>query len=721
MGNLDDYLDHIYDKIDPQIKLDNEQKAAVVGEEERALVIAGAGTGKTTTVAAKVKYLVDIKKIPAEKILVMSYTRKSVEELERRINVDLEIPAKVTTFHSLGLSLIRQLETDKKVIPIDGNERHNLFLDYLKERIFTSRDEIDKMVRLFNDEEISWPSKTVHTYGSFFLENYKSFSSFDEYFDAYIERKIRETPDIIKRSNDITDQKLNNDVAPITIRGERVKSKGEAVIANFLLCNNIDYAYERVYEELVGEHQVYRPDFSIDVGGEKIYIEYFGMSGGDLDNRSYQRIRKMKEEYHRRKRNKFIALDYAPNRGYLKVLKEQLQQLGVKLYPKSDEEIYRILLMQNPLAEFYNLEKFVYGLIDTIKASEKVQTFEEYRLLCNSFINLDDTDERDFRREQLEWVSKYWEYYHQAKSGDQTKLKVDYADMIKLPQGRLKEIRVNYDYVIVDEYQDISAARFELLKEVLERTGAKFFAIGDDWQSIYSFQGAKVGYILDFEKYFPGAKRYIISNTYRNAQTLIDSAGKFVMRNVRQVRKDLKSHKDLDQPICFVRIGRSLKTEQLPVEVRNNLIEMMIKEIHAKHPKDSICVLGRTNEMVGSLFRNPNFTDSAESKVRIKGVEGFYFDAMTIHKSKGLTYDWTIILPLTKSFPRMPRNFFWMADIVRNEPEAEGIEYAEQRRLFYVALTRTKNRVYILLPDKGEHSIYKDELKMIIDAISSKR
>lgn len=715
-SDIDDYLDHIFDSIDPNIRLDDEQKAAVLGEDDNALVVAGAGTGKTTTIAAKVKYLTEIKNIPPEKILVLSYTKKAVEELRRRINIDLDVPARVTTFHSLGLKYARLLNDHIKVCPIDSNERARYFLKFFKNKVFSTKETREEFVSLFNDDQISWIDPRSRAYGRFFKEHYKDFDSFEDYFEAYIEQKIRETKDITKRVNDIADQKLNGD-HPVTIRGEIMKSKGEAVIANYLLCNGIDYEYERVYEELVGERQIYRPDFSIDVGGEKIYIEYFGMSGSDYDNRSYQKIRRQKEDYHRQKHNKFIALDYQPNRHYLRKLAEELRKLDVTPKPKPIEEIYRIELKQNPLAELFNLEKFFFDIIDAIKTSDRVKSFDEYKSFCNQLIDSEKNEEtKRIKQRQLCWIECFWDFYNEQKTKDSTMLKVDYSDMIRIPCGELKKIipdKIDFDYVIVDEYQDISAARYRLLKETVDTSKAKFFAIGDDWQSIFSFQGAKVSYIIDFEKYFPGARKYIISKTYRNAQSLIDTAGTFVMRNARQIKKSLRSNKDLDKPICFVKIKPPLK-RTASIADRNNAVEIMLRQIHHEHPKASVCVLGRTNRSIDTLFENPNFINSAETKAHIKGIDGYYFDAMTIHKSKGLTFDWTIIMPLTSFFPSDPKKIFWALDIVRNEPEPESIPYAEQRRLLYVALTRTRNRVFILMPNKGDHSRYKDELNEII-------
>lgn len=100
-----DYFENMYKGIDDNICLDEEQIKAILADEDYSLIIAGAGTGKTTTMASKVKYLVDIKKVEPSKIAVMSFTKKATEELEQRIVGDFQIPVNVTTFHSLGMML----------------------------------------------------------------------------------------------------------------------------------------------------------------------------------------------------------------------------------------------------------------------------------------------------------------------------------------------------------------------------------------------------------------------------------------------------------------------------------------------------------------------------------------------------------------------------------------------------------------------------------------
>lgn len=114
------YLDNILRSIDSSIMLDENQREVVLTEEDYCLVIAGAGAGKTTTVAAKVKYLVDKKNIDPKQILVISFTNKAVEELQDKINKSLSIDCPITTFHAAGNAIIRK-RIDQKLNIVDSS------------------------------------------------------------------------------------------------------------------------------------------------------------------------------------------------------------------------------------------------------------------------------------------------------------------------------------------------------------------------------------------------------------------------------------------------------------------------------------------------------------------------------------------------------------------------------------------------------------------------
>ena len=113
VANNKEYFDNILMSVDPNIKLDQEQRKAVVTDDDYCLLIAGAGAGKTTTMAAKVKWLVDKKNVKPEEIMLISYTNKAIEELKDRINKKLNIPAKIATFHSFAFDVVKRSQSER--------------------------------------------------------------------------------------------------------------------------------------------------------------------------------------------------------------------------------------------------------------------------------------------------------------------------------------------------------------------------------------------------------------------------------------------------------------------------------------------------------------------------------------------------------------------------------------------------------------------------------
>lgn len=705
-----EYFEKMYYGIDNNIKLDKEQIKAILADEDYSLIIAGAGTGKTTTMASKVKYLVDIKKVNPSKILVLSYTKKAIEELEKRIVLDFGIDAKVTTFHSLGLMHIREKFKDRKCVGIDNNQKEEIFLEYFKTNIFPYKYKIKEIVKIFDKKIIN--KKYVFSQG--FLNNYEKYSTFDEYFENYKQRKLAEIEDVARYNKETIEEKTNNSEIIRTIKGEVVKSKGEALIANFLYKNSIDYEYELVYPEHMPERKVYKPDFTLILNDEKIYLEYFGLSNYD-DNElnRYNKIKNLKEKYHKDNNTKFIKIDSSPNEDIILNLKQQLLKFGFELKEKTELEIFNTLLDNNKFAEFYNYKDFVFDVIDTIKSSvkrdEASEIIDEY-IKSLSPKRIIETEEQYMALRQYNYIIDFYNYYKNKLFTPEI-YTFDFSDMIYYADKYIDEIgknnRLNFDYLIIDEYQDISKQRYSLTKKIATRNNAKVVAVGDDWQSIYAFSGSKIEYIYKFLDYFEGAKLLKITNTYRNSQQLINYSGTFIMKNEDQIKKELSSNKNLMNPI---------KIEYFEGTEEYKILKEVIKKIHKKNKDDNILVLGRYNKNIEDCFKDPELKDEIGTKIEFVGYEDIKIDGMTIHKSKGLTADQVIVLGLDNNFPNDNNNYFWLKYLFKSFPEEEKIPFAEERRLFYVALTRTRNYVYLLVnKNKNKQSLFINEIKKIIE------
>lgn len=646
---------------------------------------------------AKVKYLVDIKKVEPSKILVMSYTKKATQELEKRILGDFNIPAHITTFHSLGLEYIRNIFKNRKCSVVDFNDRERMFFDYFCE-IFKNKNKLNDILETFDITvtNMQW------VFSKWFLQNYENYNTYEELILEYKKYKINEvknSPNGIKGYIDYWVEKRLNQENIITIQGELVKSASEAVIANFLYKNNILYSYEKIYTELMDNNKIYKPDFTIDIGGEEIYIEYFG-----LDDEKYNKNKKEKIEFHKLHNNKFIELDKTPLENIEKELSIKLQEFGIKLNKRSDEEIYSRILDNNKLSLIYPFKNFFYNVIDVIKESINR---DNYQKIIKDYIEK-LTSEKEQAKKQYSYINEFYIYYQRQLYGAEI-YKFDYSDLLYYANKYIENLGINndlnFEYIIIDEYQDISQFKYELTKKTVDRNHAKIYAVGDDWQSIYSFSGSRIEYTYNFKNYFKDAVIFRINRTYRNNQELLNASGTFIMRNPDQIKKYLLSNKHINKPIEYIHFDDGQEYETL---------KDIILNIHKNNPTHNILVLGRTNAIIKRCFDTDYFNDELGTKISFVGYEDIDLEGMTIHKSKGLTFDEVILIGLNKNFPSSDKEIYWITSLFRYPTINERIPYAEERRLFYVALTRTKNKVYLLVNrDEDKQSVFIREIKDI--------
>lgn len=262
---------------------------------------------------------------------------------------------------------------------------------------------------------------------------------------------------------------------------------------------------------------------------------------------------------------------------------------------------------------------------------------------------------------------------------------IDFNDMIIRATAYVRDNEIKkYKYIIVDEYQDTSYVRYLLLKEIISKTGAKIICVGDDYQSIYRFNGCDLNMFLNFKKYFGYTKVLKINNTYRNSQELINVAGSFIMKNKRQLYKKLKSSKSIKRPIKIM-YGNKLQ----------KLLDIVIQKYKR------ILILGRNNFDINKYFKLDN-----EGFFVYKGIKIKY---LTMHASKGLEEECIIIINLTDDILGIPNKIKDNNILKYVSKSYDKYPYEEERRLFYVGLTRTKTDVFLLV-DKKNISIFIKEL-----------
>ena len=534
-----EYLDNILKACDPAIMLDNEQREVVLSEEDNTLIIAGAGAGKTTTVAAKVRYLVEKRGVKPEQILVISFTNKAVEELRERINHNLKIPSIITTFHSIGYSILRQGEEKQRKI-VDNGFMYNTINEYLKTKVLRNPQLVDKLILFFGSYfSAPYEGNDLGEYFQFVAEaDYTTLKSdLQDYVQQVVDRRTRRT------------RTLNN---------EALRSMEEVQIANFLYLNQIEYEYEPMYQyRILSANKPYTPDFRIKQGDKVTYIEHFGITEDGQSSRytseqlqRYKNIINNKVALHRKHKTDLIYTfsQYRDGREMLEHLQEMLLAHGYELKERPTAEVYKRLVDTEENKYITRLTQLICTFIGNFKTQGfKADKFADFQSKTNNVRT----------RLFLDICEVCYLEYQQALKERHC---IDFEDMINesaelIRKKQIEREKLDYKYIIVDEYQDISRQRYNLIKELSTLCDAKIMAVGDDWQSIYAFSGSILPLFTRFCEEVGYGQELKITRTYRNAQEIIDIAGTFVQKNSQQIKKELISPKRIDNPVIISTYG----------------------------------------------------------------------------------------------------------------------------------------------------------------------
>ena len=346
------------------------------------------------------------------------------------------------------------------------------------------------------------------------------------------------------------------------------------------------------------------------------------------------------------------------NEYYLKfIINEYFNSYG-KYNKKHNKLIKRIL---NEI-DIDNLKKLIFTFINLYKSN-----YNNINYLYNLY-------------QKSHFINKIYfriilEIYHIYNQELESSNLYDFNDMIKIATDNINnnQIKTNYKYIIIDEFQDTSLNRFNLINAIIKQNNAKIFAVGDDYQSIYRFSGCNLDIFLNFNKLVNNLNIINLDYNYRNPKEIIEVANSFIMQNKSQIKKETICLKNINKPIkiCFYKNEKTV-------------IEKVVKFIDTKY-----LILGRNNK------------DKDIFNVQDKPF-------LTIHKSKGLEEDNIILINLTNSNNSLPSKLK-NHKIINKIVKTDYYPYEEERRLFYVALTRTKNNIYLLVPTTN-YSIFVKEL-----------
>jgi DNA helicase-4 len=645
----------LFDSIEPY-PLTRGQREAVVVDEKNNLIVAGAGAGKTSTIIGKVGYLVRKGLASPAEVLLIAFNRDVVSEMDKRIRSRLGIRLNVRTYHSLGLNLIAEAEGTKPSVS----------------ELAADRIKLPKKISEFLRREAEDPklSQLLNRYLTFHFSPYKTafeFNSLGEYFE-YLKKH-----------------------EPRSLKGDLVKSFEECDIANFLYTNGISYEYEKPYEVKTADisYRQYRPDFFLPVYG--IYIEHFGISRQGVPATYVSQVKygediEWKRGIHRK--NKTILIEtysFEKQEGkLLSNLEKKLRERNVAFDPMPNDKLFYEL---NKLGKVDSLALLLSSFLNLYRSSGK--SLDEIR----NHVGREDARTMIFLDIFSKIHDRYTSYLEETEE-------VDFNDMISKATDLVQQRKYlsKFKYILVDEFQDISQSRYRFLKSLLDQGNSKLFCVGDDWQSIYRFTGSDLSIMIGFQEHFDFCQSSCLEETFRFNDKLSDFSTKFILQNPNQIEKRITSDKKENKPAVTLIKG---ELETVLVRILSRINQRILGKMDRSDEEGkTVFIIGRYN------YLEPENLD--EIIARFPRLTTKY---LTAHSSKGLEADYVIIIGLTSGEYGFPCQI--TDDPIFNLVLAKQDSFpnAEERRLFYVSVTRAKKHVYLVIDNDYSVSSFVSEIK----------
>ena len=634
--------------------LTNEQARAVICFDNRVQVVASAGSGKTSTMVAKAAYAIHRGLIAPDRIVLMAFNKQAAEELKERAAKAFErlgmadVTVEASTFHALGLRIIGKATGEMPDIPnwatdtARGLRKLAEIIDSLKDRSPSFRTQWDLFRFVFK--------RDLPAFGG-------------------------------AEPVDVWDTQGKG--ALLTTLGERVKSLEEVMIADWLFLNGVDYCYEGHYEFRTADenHRQYKPDFYYPAIG--LYHEHFALDAKGQAPAHF--LDYMEGVAWKRTLHKEMGTDLFETTSHglrhgndFQRLEAELTARGVVLDPNPDREIPEG--GQRPM-EAGELAALIRTFISQAKSNGLSVDAIRRRLDA-----MPDTTFKPRHRMFLdlaEPILDAWDAALAAEGG------IDFEDMLNQAAEHLESGRfeASYELVMADEFQDASRARARLCRALVQKSNRFLFAVGDDWQSINRFAGADVSVMTRFREWFGHGQILKLEQTFRCPQALCDVSGAFVSKNPSQIAKRVHSVAPLVGPVlqAFQVDNRDKLTDavdQFVMRLAEGVRDGSIPP--GRNGKVSVYVLGRYNADQQHVPDRPS---------RFNRYVDVSF--LTVHRSKGSEADY-VILPEMLSVPRRRSFPSTRADdpvLSLAMPDGDDFPLGEERRLFYVALTRARRGV----------------------------
>jgi DNA helicase IV len=667
--------------------LNERQREAVISEQKRLLVLAGAGSGKTKTLLQKLVYLIEEKSVSPSSILAITFTKNAANEMIDRLIMTADQSG---AFH--------KTISDKNIsAAAKDQERRNYtkrfkWIENLTLRTFHSFcymvlrnygvNEFDNKFRIIGDEkrdEDDDMSKYVAPETAFevfhkllielcedsnYLLNLKRYV-LDYVVDKLHVEKFRKS--LPKDGKYFT-----------TLNGIKVRSKSEQYIADWLYRHNLQFEYEPLLNVKDFE---FNPDFHIPAAN--VYIEH-------VSNKSYS-MRDKEEQFE--KGGLLLVKTYEQMTKDSALFNHTLDTIIRSRVSKNDYSNKSITYRE----EFNNYHEDVKDFLRMVMRITDMIKVESLDLSEIKLKAQQDQHERvrDFYKLALPLVEKYKEYCVDKSYLDFNDMISRTISLFKNHSDILEKFKLKYQFILVDEFQDVNNLQVELIKMLLT-DNTQLFCVGDDWQSIYGFRGSNVSYIIEFEKHFANSSVIKLNLNYRSTENIVGASNEVIKRNKFKVDKEIKASKKSEHKIVVYAGNEEKENLTFCTQRVRELLEEGLTP-------DDILFLYRRSAMYTPYF------------YKLKN-ENLKVQAKTIHAAKGLEAKVVFIIGLKEGFGGFPD--IWLEDrifqVIKKANHDQLLE--EERRLFYVAITRAKDKLF-LITEKGNESSF---LKEIPDSFTVK-
>ncbi|MBN8675390.1 MAG: ATP-dependent helicase [Chitinophagales bacterium] len=661
--------------------LNDKQREAVVSEDKRLLVLAGAGSGKTKTLLQKLIYLIEEKGVSPSSILAITFTKNATNEMIDRLIISADQTGEY-----------EKLLFDKRLSKADKDKERFLqqkkykWIDGLTVRTFHSFcysilrnygvNEFDNKFRIIGDEKKDEEDE---------LSKHVAPETVFEVVHKLLIEQCEDTEFLLQLKRYILDylidkihlKKANGNYLPkdgkyfTTLDGTKVRSKSEQFIADWFYRHSIKYEYEPL---LNVKDFAFHPDFYIPEAN--LYIEH-------VSDKSFST--KDKEEQFQ-KGNLLLVKTFEAMTKDSALFNHTLDKIVKNRLPANYHATVALTYKEEFNGYHEDVKDFV-AQIMRITDMIKVENIDFDLVLENASKDQHERV-RNFYELAIPIVKNYVEYCTNKSYLDFNDLISRSTSLFQNHEDIANKYKSKYQYILVDEFQDVNNLQVDLIKLLLTDQ-TQLFCVGDDWQSIYGFRGSNVSYIVDFENHFPNSKVVKLNLNYRSTQNIVGASNEVIKHNKFKVEKDIQASKKSEHKIVVYSGSNQDENIQFCFDKVKELLEDGLTN-------DDILFLYRRSKMYSPYF------------FRFKN-EGVRVQSKTIHAAKGLEAKVVFIIGLTEGNGGFPD--IWLEDRIFQviKKANHDLLMEEERRLFYVAITRAKDKLF-LITEKGNESSFLKEI-----------